>query len=117
MPQDAVPDLKRMRCEACRPDSSPVPAELRAQLLAELPGWSAVTVDGIDRLRKVFSVANFVDALTLANSVGELAEAENHHPQLLLEWGQLTVSWWTHAIGGLHINDFIMAARCEEAAG
>ena len=45
---------------------------------------------------------------------GELAEAEGHHPAILTEWGSVEVSWWTHKIGGLHMNDFIMAARTDE---
>jgi 4a-hydroxytetrahydrobiopterin dehydratase len=46
--------------------------------------------------------------------VGEQAEEEGHHPALLTEWGKVTVTWWTHKIGGLHHNDFIMAARTDE---
>lgn len=117
MPQNAGIDLTRARCEACGPDSAPVAAAQHARLLEQLPGWSVVTADGVEQLRKTFSTGNFVDALTLANRIGELAEAENHHPQLVVEWGRLTVSWWTHVIGGLHVNDFIMAARCEDIAG
>lgn len=56
---------------------------------------------------------NFVAALEMAGAVGELAESENHHPRLVVEYGSLTVCWWTHAIGGLHKNDFIMAARTD----
>ena len=48
-----------------------------------------------------------------SNRVGALAEQEGHHPALLTEWGRVTVSWWTHAIGGLHRNDFILAARTD----
>jgi len=42
-----------------------------------------------------------------------LADAEDHHPTLLVEWGRVTVSWWTHSLGGLHRNDFVMAARTD----
>ncbi len=45
-----------------------------------------------------------------------MADLEDHHPQLVVEWGRLQVSWWTHAIGGLHMNDFVLAARCDELA-
>ncbi len=64
-------------------------------------------------LSRTFKLKNFAAALDLANRIGELAEAENHHPQLVVEYGRLGVSWWTHAIGGVHKNDFIMAARCD----
>jgi 4a-hydroxytetrahydrobiopterin dehydratase len=69
---------------------------------------------GIDRLEKVYQFNNFEQALRFTNEVGAIAEAENHHPSILTEWGKVTVSWWTHKITGLHNNDFIMAARTEE---
>ena len=58
--------------------------------------------------------SRFAQALAVTNRVGEQAEEEGHHPALLTEWGKVTVSWWTHKIGGLHQNDFIMAARTDE---
>jgi 4a-hydroxytetrahydrobiopterin dehydratase len=71
--------------------------------------------DGVKRLERVFKFRNFVEALGFTNKVGELAEAENHHPALLTEWGRVTVTWWTHAVKGLHRNDFIMAAKTDQA--
>ena len=57
---------------------------------------------------------NFVQALAFTHRVGELAEEQDHHPALLTEWGKVTVTWWTHAVKGLHRNDFIMAAKTDE---
>ena len=57
---------------------------------------------------------DFAGALAFTNRVGEIAEREGHHPALLTEWGRTTVTWWTHKIGGLHRNDFIMAAKTDE---
>jgi 4a-hydroxytetrahydrobiopterin dehydratase len=71
---------------------------------------------GIPRLERVFEFPDFARALTFTNRVGALAEAEGHHPALLTEWGKVTVTWWTHAIRGLHRNDFVMAARTDRAA-
>jgi 4a-hydroxytetrahydrobiopterin dehydratase len=68
---------------------------------------------GIQRLERVLAFATFADALQLTNAVGGLAEDEGHHPALLTEWGQVTVTWWTHTIGGLHRNDFILAAKTD----
>ena len=56
---------------------------------------------------------NFEQALQFTNKLGTVAEQQNHHPAILTEWGKVTVSWWTHKIGGLHKNDFIMAARTD----
>ena len=69
--------------------------------------------EGIKRLERVFRFRNFAQALAFANRVGEQAEEEGTTP-LLTEWGKVTVTWWTHKIGGLHRNDFIMAARTDE---
>jgi 4a-hydroxytetrahydrobiopterin dehydratase len=52
-------------------------------------------------------------ALAFTDRIGALAEAEGHHPALLTEWGKVRVEWWTHKIGGLHRNDFIMAAKTD----
>jgi 4a-hydroxytetrahydrobiopterin dehydratase len=64
-------------------------------------------------LEREFKFKNFKQALAFANQVAELAEAEFHHPAILLEWGKVTVTWWTHAIKGLHKNDFICAAKTD----
>jgi len=60
-----------------------------------------------------FRFSNFAEALSFTNRVGDLAEAEGHHPAILTEWGQVTVTLWTHAIRGLHRNDFIVAAKID----
>jgi 4a-hydroxytetrahydrobiopterin dehydratase len=85
-----------------------------AELHRQVPDWELIELDGIKRLRRVFSADDFARALEFTNAVGELAEAEGHHPALLTEWGSTTVMWWTHKIRGLHRNDFIMAAKTDE---
>ncbi len=82
-------------------------------LLAELPAWQLVEIDDVPRLIKSYAFSNFADALAFSNQIGQLAEAENHHPTLLTEWGKVTVSWWTHSLGGVQRNDLIMAARTD----
>ncbi len=84
--------------------------------MPQIPDWEIVEIDGINRLSRTFEFDNFADALSFTNKVGELAEKEQHHPAILTEWGKVTVSWWTHKIGGLHINDFVMAAKTDAAA-
>jgi 4a-hydroxytetrahydrobiopterin dehydratase len=80
----------------------------------QVPEWQVIQREGIKRLQRVFGFRNFAQALAFTNRVGEQAEKEGHHPALLTEWGKVTVTWWTHKIGGLHQNDFIMAARTDE---
>ena len=106
--------LSQEICDACRKDAPTVPAEELPSLLAEIPHWSIKTRDAIPQLERSYIFGNFVDALAFANKVGELAETASHHPAILVEWGKVTVTWWTHKIGGLHRNDFILAARTDE---
>lgn len=105
--------LSAERCVACRPDAPPVTGAELEELRRELPAWRVVERDGIARLERVFDWPDFARALAFTNRVGAVAEAEGHHPALLTEWGRVTVTWWTHAIGGLHRNDFVMAAKTD----
>jgi 4a-hydroxytetrahydrobiopterin dehydratase len=105
--------LTRETCTACRPDSPSVSAAEIDELAAQIPDWRLVERDGMKRLERVFRFATFAEALAFTNRVGAIAEEEGHHPALLTEWGRVTVTWWTHAIGGLHRNDFIMAAKTD----
>ena len=107
-------ELSQQSCEACRADAPRISeAELKT-LMSEIPDWSPVVVDEIMRLTREFSFKNFEQAMAFSNGVGDIAEAEGHHPAILTEWGKVTVTWWSHKIKGLHKNDFIMAARTDE---
>jgi len=106
--------LAQQKCVACRRDAPTVTEEEIAELRPEVPEWDLVEVDGIKRLRRVFTFDDFAQALAFTDAVGAAAEAEAHHPALLTEWGRTTVTWWTHKIRGLHRNDFVMAAKTDE---
>ncbi len=109
--------LAGFHCVPCRGGEPPLEqAEIR-RYQEQTPEWSVVEEDGVARLRRGFRFRNFAQALEFTRSVGALAEQEGHHPVLVTEWGRTTVSWWTHKIGGLHRNDFIMAARTDELYG
>ncbi len=107
-------DLVEATCEACRPDAKPVSGEDREAFHAQVPDWDIVDVEGVPQLTRVFPFADFEEALAFTDEVGALAEEEGHHPAILTEYGKVTVRWWTHAIGALHRNDFIMAAKVDE---
>ncbi|MBV7296501.1 4a-hydroxytetrahydrobiopterin dehydratase [Enterovibrio paralichthyis] len=106
-------NLSELKCEACQAGAPRVQAEEAAELLKTLPEWQLLNVDGIDQLQRVFTFRNFRLAWEFADEVAALAEEEGHHPAILLEWGRCTVTWWTHKIKGLHMNDFICAAKTD----
>jgi len=103
-------DLCDLTCEACREGAPQVSQEEQLILIDEISGWS-INSDPCDMLVKKYSFDDYEAALAFTNAVAELAEVEGHHPKLILEWGQVYVSWWTHKINGLHKNDFICAAK------
>ncbi len=90
--------------------SKALTAEEIAQLHPQVEDWEIIEVDGIAHLQRTFTFKDFVRALAFTNAVADRAEAEDHHPALLTEWGKVQVQWWTHYVGGLHLNDFIAAA-------
>ena len=105
--------LVRMKCVACRAGEPTVTDGEIAAFQPQVPEWRIAERDGIRRLERTFRFPDFVKALAFTNRVGDLAEAEGHHPALLTEWGRVTVTWWTHKIKGLHRNDFIMSAKTD----
>jgi len=105
--------LEQQHCEACRADAPHVSEQEKDELHREVPEWKQIEENGEERLQRQFRFRNFVAALAFTNRVGELAEEQQHHPALLTEYGKVTVTWWTHKIGGLHRNDFICAARTD----
>lgn len=106
--------LAELKCIPCRGgDPSLTDVEVE-DLLPNIPEWSFVAQDSILRLQRVFKFKNYAEAIGFTNKVAAIAEEEDHHPLIVLEWGRVTVQWWTHVVKGLHHNDFIMAAKTDE---
>jgi 4a-hydroxytetrahydrobiopterin dehydratase len=105
--------LARRTCEACEGKVAPLPpAEARA-LAAQVPAWS-ISADGV-RIRREWRVKDFAVGLDFFRRVGDVAEAEGHHPDLhLVGYRDVAIELWTHAAGGLTENDFILAAKIDE---
>ncbi|NWG07935.1 MAG: 4a-hydroxytetrahydrobiopterin dehydratase [Chloroflexi bacterium] len=110
-------DLAAEKCGPCRGGEPPLTAAETAALLPHIPNWQVLEQDGILRLHRVFKFKNYAQAVDFTNKVAALAEQENHHPLIVLEWGKVAVQWWTHVVKGLHRNDFIMAAKTDELFG
>lgn len=108
-------ELASMHCSAIN-SATPRMAEKDIRYyLEQLEDWRLYDKDGEPRLEKAFTFKDFRGAMAFSNRVTHEAEAENHHPAILTEWGKVTVTWWTHRNKGLTLNDFIMAAKTEQA--
>lgn len=102
------------KCVPCRGGEPALTDAEIAELMPHIPQWQTVTQDNILRLQRVFKFKNYAQAVNFANKIAAIAEEEDHHPLIILEWGRVTVQWWTHVVKGLHRNDFIMAAKTDE---
>ena len=105
--------LKESKCEACTIDAPLVSDSEAKVLLLELDGWVIENDSGINQLIKTYKFSNYAESLEFSNKVADLAESEDHHPKIVLEYGSVEVSWWSHKIKGLHKNDFICAAKTD----
>ena len=106
-------ELIKKKCLPCEGVSTPVPVDLAEKQLQRLSGWE-LTHDG-QRIRKQWTVKNFLAGLDFFNRCAQVAEDDGHHPDLHIEgYRNLSVELWTHAIGGLSENDFILAAKIDQ---
>jgi 4a-hydroxytetrahydrobiopterin dehydratase len=107
-------DLKSMSCIQPKKGGQSLSKPEIEIYRPQIPDWDIIEIDGVNRLVRQFRFKNFVQALEFTNRIGELAEQEDHHPSILTEWGKVTISWWTHAVEGLHLNDLISAAKSDQ---
>ena len=106
-------NLAEKKCLPCKGDVPPLKGAELATLIAQLDnGWNIL--DG-RHLEKKFAFRNFREALDFANLAGDVAETEQHHPEITVAWGKVTIKIWTHKINGLTENDFILAAKINES--
>lgn len=110
---NSASELAARRCQPCEGGVPPYSAEQAAAQVARLSGWT-ITHDG-QRIRKEWTAKHFVAAMAFFDRVAKLAEEEAHHPDLhLTSYRRIAIEIWTHAIGGLSENDFILAAKIDE---
>jgi 4a-hydroxytetrahydrobiopterin dehydratase len=107
--------LAEKNCTPCRGGVPPLTPDEAEGLRAQAPNWELH--DGHARIECTFRFRNFREALAFVGEVGQLAEAEGHHPDIRFGWGYATVSLSTKKIKGLHENDFIMASKINRIAG
>ncbi len=107
-------DLKDKKCIPCSTYVPPLPLEKKQELLASLSTeWKLLSEN--TRLRRDFKFKNFKRALAFANEVGRIAEEEKHHPEIHLGWGHCDIEIWTHTNNNLVENDFVLAAKIDDA--
>jgi 4a-hydroxytetrahydrobiopterin dehydratase len=101
--------LAAKSCVPCRGGVPPLQEDDARRLLAGAPGWELR--QNAARLERRFEFRDFVAAMKFVNRVAEVAEQEGHHPDIAIHWNRVDLTLWTHKIGGLHENDFILAAK------
>jgi|RhiMetdeSRZDD1v2_1073273.scaffolds.fasta_scaffold02385_16 4a-hydroxytetrahydrobiopterin dehydratase len=101
--------LAAKTCVPCRGGIPPLPPARARELVSSTPGWSLE--EASTRLTRRFEFRDFVEAMRFVNRVADLAEQQGHHPDIAIHWNKVDLTLWTHKIGGLHENDFILAAK------
>ena len=105
-------ELAKLECIPCRGGVPPLKGKELAEVFRKLgQEWRVIEEHHVE---KEFSFPDFRTALTFTNQVGELAEAQGHHPDISLAWGKVKITIWTHKIDGLTESDFILAAKIDE---
>ncbi|MDC0173189.1 4a-hydroxytetrahydrobiopterin dehydratase [Gammaproteobacteria bacterium] len=106
--------LSKQHIVATPKGASTLSIDEKTEYMSQLPGWQMISVDTIEQLYKSYPFKSFNAAMAFANKISIIAEQCDHHPRLSIEWAKLSVYWWSHSIGGLHINDLVMAAKTDE---
>ena len=100
-------------CEACSADAPEATKTEIKEFLQEYQEWSLSTDVDFPQLKREYIFKNFLEAQKFTNQIGDIAEKEGHHPSIMLEYGKVTVRWWSHKIKSLHLKDFILSSKTE----
>lgn len=107
-------DLTSQKCVPCEGGVDPLTREEAETLMKDVPSWQLS--EDTEEISRVFTFKNWKQAIEFTNVISEIAESEGHHPDIDLKWGHVGVSLSTHAIKGLSVNDFILAAKIDKRA-
>ena len=108
-------ELTKKKCVPCEGGVPPATKEQAEEFLKKLDGWDMIDESDIPKIKRDFKFKNFKEAMEFVNKVADLAEEEQHHPDILIHgWNNVKITFYTHSIKGLHENDFIMAAKVNE---
>lgn len=106
-------DLTKKKCQPCEGGTKPFDLDEANKYLSLLKTKWDLERDGEMRIRKKYKFESFRDAINFINKIADLAEEEDHHPNIFNSYNRVTITLFTHSIGGLSINDFIMASKIE----
>ena len=107
-------DLTKRKCVPCEGGIPPLTKKKVAEYMKQIPeGWELIIRDKIPRIKKRFKFKNFKEAMQFVGKVAKLAEKQGHHPNIFIYYNKVDLEFYTHAIHGLHDNDFIMAAKVD----
>jgi 4a-hydroxytetrahydrobiopterin dehydratase len=106
--------LSEQKISATPKTASKLSRKEQVSLLKEIPCWQVNRHSDQNQLERDFVLKNFQSAIDFSNKITVIAEESDHHPTLLVQWGKVKVIWWSHSINGLHLNDFVMAAKTDE---
>lgn len=103
-------DLTEKHCVPCEGGTPPLPDSKEDTLIKETQGWILIR-DGVHKITRQFKFKDFLEAMEFVNKVADLAQLEDHHPDIKIVYNKVQLDLFTHAVGGLSENDFIMAAK------
>ncbi len=106
-------DLTQKKCLPCEGGVEPLSEDEIKNYLSQIKGWNLAKVDNHFQIEKEFVFKDFKEAIEFVNRVADLAEEEGHHPDICIHYNKVKLTLWTHAIGGLSENDFILAAKVD----
>lgn len=109
-------NLLKKHCVPCEEGGTPMNEQEENEGLKQVPDWILVK-DGTHKIRRMFTFKNFKKAMEFVNKVADLAESEGHHPDIKIVYNKVRLDLFTHSVGGLSENDFIMAAKINELLG
>ena len=99
--------LSKEKCKPCSKGGTPLPLEEARKLAADVPQWELLD----SKIQRTFTFKDFREAIAFVNQVAETATAEDHHPDIFIDYKKVTLTLWTKKIGGLSRNDFIVATK------
>ena len=111
---DRAVELSAERCSECHPGAPVITDIEQRTFMAQLPDWDILDVNYVRKLRRVYRLRNWDRSMAFATEIARIADEQDHHPTLMIEFGKVTVTWFTLVVKDLHRNDFIMAAKSDK---